>query len=66
MMRASLLSAAAIAAALVVPAHARVVNPTVPASRETDPVVLTGAQFGVDGDWSVPQNLTLRQPQAGA
>ena len=39
-----------------------VVDPTVAAARDTDPVVLTGAQFGVDGSWSVPANLTVREP----
>jgi hypothetical protein len=61
------LAVLALLAALVVPALSTagvpgVVDPTVPAARDTDPVVLTGAQFGVDGSWSVPANLTFRAP----
>src|SRR3954462_8490660 len=53
-------------AALLVPALTTaapgVVDPPVPAARETDAVVLTGAAFGLDGDWVAPQNVTARAP----
>ena len=39
-------------------AHA-LVDLTVPAARDTEPVVLTGADFG---SWAVPANQTLRLP----
>src|SRR3954447_9920488 len=62
------LAALAAAAALLVPslttAAPGVVDPTVPASRDAEAVVLTGAQFGLDGDWVAPQNITARQPEA--
>jgi hypothetical protein len=68
-MRRATFSLLLLAAALLVPSFAGAgvpgaVDPTVPAARDTDPVVLTGAQFGVDGSWSVPANLTFRQPEA--
>src|SRR3954469_24477875 len=61
----ALLAACAATAALVVPAHgaAGVPDLTVPASRDTDPVVLTGKDLLVGGSqWSVPENLTLAVP----
>src|SRR4051794_13366895 len=49
--------------ALAVPASAAaalpVVDPTVPAARETEPVVLSGSALG---DWSVPANQTVKLP----
>ncbi len=70
----SLAAAAATAEAVFVPGAADTAEPepgrpgvvdyTVPAARDADPVILTGAQFGLDGSWSVPSNLTVRQPQA--
>src|SRR2546421_8645556 len=53
----SLVAALALVA-LTVPAlssGAVISDPTVPANRDTDPVVLTGASFGT---WSAPQNFT--------
>ena len=50
---------------LVVPAIAvaatglPVVDPTVPAGRDTEPVILTGQSFPA---WSVPSNLTAKAP----
>src|SRR3954468_14881323 len=63
------LAALAALAALAVPTLATAgtpatVDPTVPAARDADYVVLTGAQFGIDGSWAVPANLTARQPEA--
>src|SRR4051794_26455094 len=62
------LAALGAAAALLVPALTTaapgVVDPTVPAARDTEAVVLTGAQFGLDGDWVAPQNITARMPEA--
>src|SRR4051812_34423056 len=62
------LAALAAASALIVPTLATAgpgaVDPSVPAARGTDAVVLTGAQFGLDGDWVAPQNITARQPEA--
>src|SRR3954449_10466954 len=62
------LAALVAASALIVPALTTaapgVVDPSVPAARDTDAVVLTGAQFGLDGDWVAPQNITARQPEA--
>src|SRR3954451_19141653 len=62
------LAALAALAALAVPTLATAgtpasVDPTVPAARDADYVVLTGAQFGIDGSWSVPANLTARTPE---
>ncbi|HEY3189957.1 MAG TPA: hypothetical protein VGJ70_20875, partial [Solirubrobacteraceae bacterium] len=67
MSRAALAALALLAALLVpslAPATPATVDPTVPAARDADYVVLTGAQFGIDGSWSVPANLTFRQPEA--
>lgn len=50
------------AAVTLLPAQAEplpVVDPTVPAVRAVDPVVLTGAHFG---DWAVPENVTAKAP----
>src|SRR5215218_2201729 len=45
---------------LALPAAANaVVDPTVPAARDTEPVILTGQDFG---HWSVPANQTARLP----
>ena len=71
MRRSTLLSTLAVTAATVgaiaVPASSQgvpgVVDLTVPAARETEPVVLTGRDFGVDTKWSVPQNLTFLVPE---
>jgi hypothetical protein len=59
-----LAAAAAAAATVAAPVASGAVDPTIPAARDAEPVVLTGAQFGVDGAWSVPANLTFRQPEA--
>src|SRR3954452_656472 len=61
----ALLAACAATAALVVPAHGAPGAPdlTVPAARDTDPVVITGKDLLVGGSqWSVPENLTLAVP----
>jgi len=69
MSRSSLVPLALLAAAsaLAVPALTTaapgVVDPTAPAARDAEAVVLTGAQFGIDGDWVAPQNVTFRQPE---
>ncbi|HEY3187284.1 MAG TPA: hypothetical protein VGJ70_07400, partial [Solirubrobacteraceae bacterium] len=54
------------AAMLVAPALATAGAPAVPAARDADAVVLTGAQLGLDGSWSVPANLTFRAPLSDA
>ncbi len=36
-----------------------VADPSIPAERDTEPVILTGAQFA---DWAAPQNLTVKLP----
>ncbi|MEA2273248.1 MAG: hypothetical protein QOI98_1956 [Solirubrobacteraceae bacterium] len=63
----TLLVTAAVIGAVAVPAHSAgvpgVVDYTIPAARDTDPVVLTGKDFGVDTSWSVPQNLTFAIPE---
>jgi hypothetical protein len=57
--------AAALTAALAVPALAwggpstPLVDPTVPAKRDTEPVVLTGASFG---EWSSNSNASVKLP----
>src|SRR4051812_45927868 len=61
----AILAACAAAAAMVVPAHGAPGPPdlSVPAARDTDPVVLTGKDLLVGGSqWSVPENLTLAVP----
>jgi hypothetical protein len=60
------LPAAALAALLIpnLAAGQGTVDPTVPAARDAEAVVLTGAQLGIGGSWSVPANLSLRQPEA--
>src|SRR3954468_14703722 len=61
----ALLAACAATAALVVPAHGAPGAPdlSVPAARDTDPVVLTGKDLLAGGGvWSVPENLTLAVP----
>ena len=71
MRRSTLLSTLAVTAAVVgvvaVPASSAglpgVVDYTIPAARDTEPVVLTGRDFGVDTNWSVPQNLTFLVPE---
>src|SRR3712207_5667054 len=47
------------ALAFAAPATAQVVNPTVPAARDTTPVVLTGKDLG---SWAVPSNQTAQPP----
>jgi hypothetical protein len=63
----TLVATAAVIGAIAVPAHSAgipgVVDYTVPAARETEPVVITGRDFGVDTNWSVPQNLTFAVPE---
>src|SRR5437868_2154882 len=50
----------AVAAAAATPsAHLPVVDPTVPANREVEPVVLTGADLR---GWAVPSNTTAKAP----
>jgi hypothetical protein len=66
--RVALATAALLSAAVAVPAHSAgpvpgVVDYTTPAARDSEPVVLTGAQFGVDTKWSVPQNATFAIPE---
>src|SRR4051794_11810329 len=61
---AALLAASALIVPALTTAAPGVVDPSVPAARDTEPVVLTGAQFGLDGDWVAPQNITARQPEA--
>ncbi|MDQ3740204.1 MAG: hypothetical protein M3389_04590, partial [Actinomycetota bacterium] len=48
-----------VAAALAAPAAAQVVNPAVPAARDTTPVVLSGKELG---SWAVPSNQTVQPP----
>jgi hypothetical protein len=61
--RIPLLASLAALAALTVPAIASgqlpVVDPTVPAARDTEPVVLTGQDLGA---WSADSNFTFRMP----
>jgi hypothetical protein len=58
---------AAVLVSSAAPAHSAgvpgAVDPTVPAARDTDPVVLTGKDFGVDTNWSAPQNVTALVPE---
>jgi hypothetical protein len=60
------IAAALIAAAVAVPAHSAgpgAPDYSVPAARDTDPVVLTGKDLLVGGSqWSVPENLTAAVP----
>src|SRR4051794_29487502 len=43
------------------------VDPTVPAARDTDPVVLTGRDLLAGSNvWSVPENLTVAIPEKDA
>src|SRR3954470_77909 len=61
----AILAACAATAALVVPAHGAPGAPdlSVPAARDTDPVVLTGKDLLAGGSqWSVPENLTFAVP----
>jgi len=54
--------AAALAIGVALPAAAQVpgvVNPTVPAARDADPVILTGKDLG---SWATPSNQTARLP----
>ena len=64
---AALLAAGTVAGLGVLPAHAGVpglVDLTVPAARDTDPVVLTGRDLLAGGSiWAVPENLTLAVPE---
>jgi hypothetical protein len=39
-----------------------VVDPTVPAARDTEPVVLQGSTFG---DWAAPAEVTVKAPDTG-
>jgi hypothetical protein len=63
--RRAIIVAAGLLALLSVPAVAGAdlglptVDPTVPAARDTEPVVLTGAQFP---GWAVPANQTVKVP----
>jgi len=60
-----LAAATALLAALAAPALAwgqlplPVVDPTTPAARDTEPVILTGSAFG---EWSVRPNVTVKLP----
>src|SRR3712207_1511713 len=47
------------ALAFAAPATAQVVNLTVPAARDTTPVVLSGKELG---SWAVPSNQTVQPP----
>ena len=61
----ALLSAGLIAATIVIPAQGAPGAPdfSVPAARDTDPVVLTGKDLLAGGSqWSVPENLTAAIP----
>ncbi|MCW2990267.1 MAG: hypothetical protein JWM73_861, partial [Solirubrobacterales bacterium] len=66
----TLAAAGTLAALSVLPAHGAapgVVDLTVPAARDTDPVVLTGKDLLAGGSvWSVPENLTAAVPEKDA
>ena len=47
------LALATLAGLLLLPAPAQAVDPTVPAARDAEPVVLTGKSFGA---WAAPAN----------
>src|SRR5437868_4258077 len=66
-----LLVTTALAAAASIPAaHGSTpgtVDPTVPAARDTDPVVLTGKDLLAGSSvWAVPENLTVAVPEKDA
>jgi hypothetical protein len=63
----ALIATAAVVAASASSAHSAgvpgVVDPTIPASRDADAVVLTGKDLGVGTNWAAPQNFTALVPQ---
>jgi hypothetical protein len=68
--RLALTATVVLTAVAAIPAHGSTpgtVDPTVPAARDTDPVVLTGKDLLAGSSaWSVPENLTVAIPEKDA